>query len=57
MIQVIQFGSKLDSLKFFQKKKKKMLTFLQFLVKLTQSESSFTLPGIDSTMICTPGLE
>ena len=34
-----------------------MLTFLQFLVKLTQSESSFTLPGIDSTMICTPGLE
>ena len=24
-----------------------------FLVKLTQSESSFTLPGIDGTMICT----
>ena len=34
-----------------------MLTFLQFLVKLTHSESSFTLAGIDSTMICTPGLE
>ena len=44
-------GHSVRSLKFCQKNKKKEM--VTFLVKLTQSESSFTLPGIDGTMICT----